>query len=759
MGYLIIKMLRDIKKYWMQFISVFFMALISIMIFSGMASVWNGASISAKNYSNRTNLADQWVYTKGFNENIKDELKDIKGVRKVTLASSLQTTLSGTENNVKLNAMDNTDCLKPELIEGEKYDVNSDGIWLDSKFAKKNRIKIGDEISLEFKMKHQSFKVKGFVLDSEYIYYTGSFSETIPNHKKYGYAFVSKENFNKLSPYPFYTEIRLKTDAKISESKLKNVVGESYIKTSTRENLDSYNTLKKETDQMKKMSVLFSMIFILLSLLTMYTSMVRLIGKQKIIIGTMKAIGINKSTIRLHYAFYGFIISALGSVVGLILGRKVTSPSLLKVKQTVLTMPHWDLIQAHASYLLIALMILICMSAALFATNKALKGMPAETMRNANNMDIVAKQPLIEKSNFIWSKISYYWRWVLRDISRNKIRFVMGIVGVMGGMVLLVAGLGIKQSIDYSNDYVFDKQYNYEVRAVIVDSRSISKVNTEKQLNYETEMDLKFGGQTKKEIFVASENKNLIRYEDMSGKLINLDNESAVITHKLATKLNIKKGDYVKIRLLGENDWVNVKISNITKTLSPQGIAVSKKYYEENFGEFNPNVILANNISEGELKDIGGFNSIITKARQRSNLDELVESVNSIVRLLIMASFLLTIIILYNLGTLNFIEKTREYATLKVLGFMQKEIRGIVIKDCILVIAIGWIIGIFVSTAFLKVYVKIVCFDNFEWIAFINFKLLAICSLTVIATSLIINLIMSAKVRKIDMVESLKSVE
>ena len=231
MGYLIIKMLRDIKKYWMQFISVFFMALISIMIFSGMASVWNGASISAKNYSNRTNLADQWVYTKGFNENIKDKLKEIKGVRKVTLASSLQTTLSGTENNVKLNAMDNTDCLKPELIEGEKYDVNSDGIWLDSKFAKKNKIKIGDEISLEFKMKHQSFKVKGFVLDSEYIYYTGSFSETIPNHKKYGYAFVSKANFNKLSPYPFYTEIRLKTDAKISESKLKNVVGESYIKT------------------------------------------------------------------------------------------------------------------------------------------------------------------------------------------------------------------------------------------------------------------------------------------------------------------------------------------------------------------------------------------------------------------------------------------------------------------------------------------------------------------------------------------------
>lgn len=170
-------------------------------------------------------------------------------------------------------------------------------------------------------------------------------------------------------------------------------------------------------------------------------------------------------------------------------------------------------------------------------------------------------------------------------------------------------------------------------------------------------------------------------------------------------------------------------------------------------------MILAKGISEKKLKEIGGFSSIITKERQNRSIDKLIESVNSIVKLLIGASLLLTVIILYNLGTLNFIEKTREYATLKVLGFMQREIRGIVIKDCILVIAAGWILGLFASINFLKLYIKIVSFDNFEWIAYINFRLLAVSSLIVIFTSIAINLIMSSKVRKIDMVESLKSVE
>ena len=217
-----------------------------------------------------------------------------------------------------------------------------------------------------------------------------------------------KKNYDKLSPRPIFSEIRIRTDGNINEEKIKDILGNSYIKSSTRGDLQSYDRIKKESNQMKKMSVLFSLIFILLSLLTMYTSMVRLIGKQQIIIGTMKAVGLNKFMIRLHYASYGFLISFLGCVVGLILGRAVISPSLLNVKKTTITLPQWELVQSGLSYFLIGLIILICMSAVLFVTNKVLRGMPAESMRNSNNMDIIAKKPLIEKSDFLPSSISFF---------------------------------------------------------------------------------------------------------------------------------------------------------------------------------------------------------------------------------------------------------------------------------------------------------------------------------------------------------------
>lgn len=762
MNYLLRKMFREIKIYWMQFISVFLMALISITIFSGMASVWNGLDVSTKKYVEDTNLANYIIYTKGILEEEQSEmlkkLNKLDKVEKISLASNIQTLVKENETNLNIKALDNQDAISPLTVEGKKFDTQEDGIWIDKNFAEENNLKVGDYITVQFLDKEEKFEIKGLVLHSEYIYYTGTLTETIPNHKLYGYGFISKNNMDKLNPLKMYSEIRIKSSDSLNEEKIKEIVGSSFVKMAKRSDIYSYERVNKENSQMKKTSTLFSVIFVCLSLLTMYTSMMRLVQKQKIFIGTMKAIGISKRRIRLHYAAYGLSISVTGSLLGLLLGRLLISPSLLKIKQTTITIPNWELVHSEYTYLLIALIVFICMGAAIFATNKALKGMPAETMRNTNNMDIEVKKMCLEKSNFIWNKISYYWRWVLRDISRNKIRFIMGIIGVMGGMVLLVAGLGGQQSIYKSNDFVFENQFKYDVKAIIIDLKSVEKIKEKKQLNFETEIDIDSNGNLRKNMLTACEESDLITYFDLEDKKINLRDEKAVITRKIAEELKIKIGDKIKIRP-NAKEWEEVEISNITKNLTPQGIVLSKKYYEDKFGDFIPNIILVNNMSEDQINDIGGFTAPISKDRQIVCVDKLVESVNSIVKLLIVASILLTVVILYNLGTLNFIEKTREYATLKVLGFKQKEIRNIVIKDCVLTIIIGWVIGLFASINFLKLYIKIISFDNFEWRPFIDFKLMAVCSIIVISTSIIINLIMSSKVRKISMVESLKSVE
>ena len=561
-----------------------------------------------------------------------------------------------------------------------------------------------------------------------------------------------------MNPLKLYSEIRIKTSGSLVEESIKEILGDSFVKMSDRSDIYSYERVNKENSQMKKTSTLFSVIFVCLSLLTMHTSMMRLVQKQKILIGTMKAIGISKKQIRLHFAIYGVLISLSGSLLGLVLGRLIISPRFLTIKETTITIPNWEMIHSEYTYLLIGIIVLICTGAAISAANKALKGMPAETMRNSQNMDIEVKKMYLEKSNYIWSNISYYWRWVLRDISRNKARFIMGIIGVMGGMVLLVAGLGAQQSIYKSNDFVFEEQFNYDTKAIILDPKSVEKIEEEKQLNFETEIDIDIDGSIRKSMLTVCDASTLISYFDLHHEKIVLEDEQAVITRKLADDLNLKVGDTVKIRP-NTKELEEVEISNITNNLTPQGIVLSKAYYENRFGDFVPNIILVNNMSEDQLDEIEGITAPISKNRQIVCMDKLVESVDSIVKLQIVAALMLTVIILYNLGTLNFIEKTREYATLKVLGFQQKEIRSIVIRDSILTIIIGWMIGVYASIKFLKLYINIISFDNFEWRPFIDFKILGICSIIVVLTSLIISLRMSSKVKKISMVESLRSVE
>lgn len=799
------KNFRELKIYWSQFISVFFMALIAIAIFSGMAAVWNGLDVSTKKYVEDTNLANYFIYTKGIWEEEQveklEELSKLDGVEEITLASNIKTLVKENEANLNLKALNNQNAMKPFTMEGEKFETDKDGIWIDKNFAEENGFKLGDYITVKLLSREEKFQIKGLVLHSEYIYYTGTLTETIPNHKQYGYGFISKANMDKLNPFNLYSEIRIKSSAPLNEESVKEIFGDSFVMQAERSNIYSYERVNKENSQMKKTSTLFSVIFVCLSLLTMHTSMMRLVQKQKILIGTMKAIGLSKRKIRLHYALYGLLVSLSGSLLGLVLGKLIISPRFLKIKLTTISIPNWELIHSEYTYLLIASIVIICMVAAVSAANKALRGMPAETMRNSQNMDIKVKQMRLEKSDFIWSKISYYWRWVLRDISRNKARFIMGVIGVMGGMVLLVAGLGGQKSIYKSNDFVFEKQFNYDTKAIIVNQKSVEKIEEEKQVNFETEIDIDLNGSLSKSMLTVCDEAKLTTYFDLQDEKINLDAEEAVITRKLAEDLELSIGDKLKIRPntkmwqsiqmdhlakrvtglskkfaegLGikvaekvqtepetpdADEWQEVEISNITKNLTPQGIVLSKNYYEERFGNFVPNIILVNNMSEEQIEDIGGFKSPITKERQILGMDKLVESVDSIVTLQIIAALMLTVVILYNLGTLNFIEKTREYATLKVLGFKQEEIRSIVIKDCILTIIVGWIIGIFASIKFLKLYIKTISFDNFEWRPYIDYKLLGVCSLIVILTSITINLVMSSKVRKISMVESLKSVE
>lgn len=754
MKFLFIKMFRDIKNNWTQFVSVFLMSMISVLIFSGMSSVWTGINHQAKEYVVESNMADSWVQAREITFDDVEKLEKSDMVEDITVNMSISLCLENQTGELSINAPNNLNVSKPVTMEGKDFTTDSEGIWIDRDFAKEHKLKVGDIVSLNGYEGIEDVTIQGFIMSPEYIYYTGSVTETVPDYNKYGYAYVSTNTMKKIHPNMVYTEAKLKLKGDLNENDVMDILGDRYIYIRNRESFVYYNRVNQESVQMQKMATLFSAVFILLALLTMYTSMVRLVNNQTIQIGVLKAIGISSRNIRIHYSVYGLFIPLLGGIVGLVIGRFTVSKALIKVKQSTLALPEWELIYSDVSFIVIAIMVLICMFSAVWAARNGLDGMPADTMRG--NTQKKGKNEI--QINVLSDKIPYFWKWVIRDIIRNKARFIMGIVGVTGGMVLIIAGLGISNSIKTSNEYVYSKQFEYDCKALLTVPGKTFEVDNEHQWLQEQPININ-EDITKNLVIVVCDEGNLLKFFDNNDEKVDLKDDGAVISRKTAKDYGIKKGDTIKFRMIGEKKWVNVEISDISKTLTPQGIFISKAAYEALGKKFIPTSILVNDITSKELAEFDNIKVAISKEQQYMNTKTVANSVMSIVKLLVMASILLSVVILYNLGILSFVERSREYATMKVIGFYQSEIRSIAIRDCLLTTFIGWGIGIPLGIKFLEVYINIVSFDSFEWISSIEILTLVIASIVIVGTSLLVNLRLSSKVNKINMVEALKSVE
>ena len=762
MKHLFLKTFRDVKNYWTQFLGVFFMTLISITIYAGMAVVGHGLDVSVEQYVNESNLADQWIYTTGITDEDMRRFENDEGVQEATYACRLRADVKGGHQFLELTALSNDTFMKSHLVEGEAFDPESGGLWLDNKFAQENSLKPGDAIIIEYADFEKEFEIKGLVLNIEKMLFTGSNLLTIPDHKTFGYAFIGKESLNELIPLYPYTEMRLGNGQSLSDDTLESVLGDRFLFSEMREDKDFLEEVAKESNQMMKMSILFSLVFVLLSTLTMYSSMSRLITNQRTIIGTMKALGIEAWKIKLHYGLYGVIIATIGSVCGLFLGPAIVPPILIGVKETYITLPYWHTVHHKSVYLIIAGLIFTCTYASIKNTRKLLKKAPAEILRNTHNMDVVLKKGLLERFDVFWSRLPNGLKWSLRDNSRNKVRFLMGVVGVVGGMVLLVAGLGVTKSIEHANEYIFTEQSTYSYISEIKMSRHYEEAFQD--ICGEQEFCLMLPGTAskgdkKRNIAIsAGENKGLLIYKDLDGNAINLDSGDVLITRKLARQLAVDVGDVVKVDIKGIGEE-ELKVTKITSNISPQGIVMAKEKYEKYFADFMPNLLLTKDARLKDLEENGLTLFTATRDHQLRQANILAESVEAIMYILILASVVLVVVIIYTLSTLNYIERERDYATLRVLGFRKHEIRNILLNDSILTVLLGWIVGVFTAAKFLDIYLKVVSLDSVEWVAYLDSRILALATIIVVGVSFSVVFILSSRIRKIDLVASFKSVE
>ncbi len=760
-------MWRDLLKNKTQFVSIFLMSLLGMLVFVGIDAESSGAQNAADRYYKSQNLCDIWVNGAGFSDDDVRTAKKVAGVADVEKRLSLTGTAEKYDNAyMHINFMDSNNINRLLLYDGIQFDPDKDGMWLEEWFARTNDIHVGDTVTVKIDSMKIDAIVRGIIDAPDYVYYVSEMDVMYPNYQKCGLVFMPSSMF-PVQPLKYN---RLIVDVRddmsdednigIIREKIEEAFDRDDIAVTGRSQDLSFSTFDAEVKQHHAMGGMFSVVFLAIALLGIVTTMARVTASQRTVIGTMKALGFSKLTITMHYVSYGFVISALGCITGAWIGY--------------LTMPPWILGMFEGSYLIpdlkgkitstdiYATLLAIAVSTlvSFLSCRKELRDPPAVTLKPPAPKKV--RHSAFEKSR-LWLKLDFATQWNIRDVFRNRMRSLMGIMGVLGCAMLLECGFGCFDSING----LMDKMYGELMTAD-------NKILLSADANYGYAYDLanKYKGQMIQESsveFMSDSVKksgtatiidegNYVHIQDRDFRPEKLSTSGIAMTYKMASLLGLREGDRVRWHFVGDDKWQNTRISQIYRDPSIQGITMRRQIYEEMQYTFKPTSVLTNMTVPAEITDDDEVSSILNVAQMKESFQETMEMMNAMVYIMVIAAVLLGVVVLYNLGVLSFVEKTREVATLKVLGFGSSAIRRILQKQNIWLTFIGIVFGLYVGWAMLYVICTTVS-ETLDMYPIISVPTYLYSIVGTFAVSVAVNFMFSGKVKTIDMVDALKGVE
>ena len=782
------KMFRDIKKNLSQFITIFLMVTIGIMVYETMLSYSGAMQKSGDKYYEEKNLFDLEAFGENFTKEDLIEIKKLDNIkdaeRKLTVKG-----ING-EDTLEINFIESNNISKFYVIEGEEFDVNKSGVWVDSDYAKNNNIKLGDYIQVKYEELNLNEKVIGLINTPDHVYTLKDSSALMPDKITFGYVYLSvneiteeyvkslvmKEvgldnaefnyampNFNYKDYYVFNElMIDLEDTTKVKESintiedNIKDVLA-----ITKREDNSSVAFYQGEINEGQDYVGIFSGLFIFIALLSVVTTMTRVVKKQRIQIGTLKALGYNNFKILMHYIGYGFWVTLLGIIAGILLGHYGLTRAVISMQMSYFQMPEIESFMDPSVLPVSGLLLLMVSLITLFTGRSILKKSAAETLRN--EIPQVNSKTLNITKKGIFKKLSFATKWNIRDILRNKMRTFMGIVGVAGCSLLIVVSMGMIDSFNEFIDMQFTKLYNFDYELTL--SQNITDEEYDNLLK-------EYGDKTSKTLGIelmldervstsvnVMDSGDYIKFINKDDEFMTIDsNEGIYLTRLLAEKNNLKVGDKVKWHILGSNEYYESEIVGLNKDPQIQNVTMTRKYYES-LGQTYKADFLYTNKDLSNTNDIQGVEFIQSKKLLEENLDNMMAMVTDLIVLIVFLALVLGAVIIYNMGVLSYGEKQYQFATLKVLGFNNSKIKKIFIKQNIWISALAAIIGMPGGYYITDYVFKMVEERNYDFGAVITTKTYIISFLVTVLTSYLVSLLIARKIKSIDMVTSLKGNE
>ena len=552
-----------------------------------------------------------------------------------------------------------------------------------------------------------------------------------------------------------------------------------------RNDLPEYSDFGDNAERLKNIGKVFPMIFFLVAALISLTTMTRMVEEQRTQIGTMKALGYGKASIASKYLSYAFLATVGGSIAGVLFGEKVLPFIIIQAYGIM----YWNIgdhmqLDYELQYALIAsgAAVICTMGATLFSCAKTLAETPASLMRPPAPKE--GKRILIERISFIWKHLSFSWKSSMRNLFRYKKRLFMTIFGIAGSMGLMLVGFGLYDSIMDIAILQYDQIQHYDAMVINDEDATDSQekdllkfLDGNSEIDHYTRVQLtkmtapKEKGSVSIYVYVPENTENFkedVTLRDRkSHEQYELTDDGAVICEKTASLIGVKAGD--KITLEKDNRKYKVKITAVTENYMGHYVYMTPPCYEKTFGEkpeYSSTVYTMKEDAESDLETLGNAIlkypaalSISYTSSTAGQVERMLGSLGAVIWVLIISAGMLAFVVLYNLNNINITERQRELATLKVLGFYDGEVSQYVFRENVLLsfigILAGAVFGIFLHRYVITtVEVDAVMFGrNIKPISFVYSGIITF------GFSMFVNMVMHFKLKKINMVESLKSVE
>ncbi len=552
-----------------------------------------------------------------------------------------------------------------------------------------------------------------------------------------------------------------------------------------REDLPEYTDYGDNADRLRNIGQVFPVIFFLVAALISLTTMTRMVEEQRTQIGTLKALGYKKSAIAAKYICYAFFATLLGSVLGMLIGEKIIPYIIItaygimyhNVANTISIdyQPGFALIASAAS-------VVCTVGATLFASGKELQETPASLMRPPAPKE--GKRVLLERLTFIWKHLSFSWKSTIRNLFRYKKRLIMTVFGIAGSMGLMLVGFGIQDSISDIAAIQYRELQHYD-GMVIEDSDATEEEHAELfEYMKENEQIAHCNRVQMTKISAPKGSSNISIYlfvpESLSefardvtlknritGETYELTDEGAAISEKTASLLGLKVGDMIPLKK-GDKEY-KVRVAVITENYMSHYLYMTPRVYEQTFGEmpeYENIVFTMQEDCKDDLEMAGtrilaypGALSISYTSSLASQVDRMLSTLDAVILVLIVSAGMLAFVVLYNLNNINITERQRELATLKVLGFYDGEVSQYVLRENVILTVLGIMFGAVFGILIHRYVITTVEVDAVMFGR--NIKLLSFLYSGILTSifSIVVNGVMHFKLKTIDMVESLKSVE